>query len=84
MVRPIRAVTQFLVPTFALVRVSTAVKRHHDYGNFVKGKHLTCDGLYIQSFSPLSSWQEAWYAGRHLFQQNKCMYMNPRFSLKGN
>jgi hypothetical protein len=35
-----------------------AVERHHDHGNSYKGQHWA--GLQFQSFSPLSSWQEAW------------------------
>ena len=39
------------------------MKRHHDQGNSYKEKHLT--GV-AYSFSPLSSWWEAWqHAGRH-------------------
>ena len=49
-----------------LVRVSVAMKRHHDHGNSHKGKHLIGAGLQFQRFSPLLSWQEAWqHAGRH-------------------
>jgi len=52
--------------TIVLVRVSFAMKRHHDQGNFYKGKHLIGAGLQFQKFSPESSWQEAWQrAGRH-------------------
>lgn len=39
-----------------LVRVSIAVKRYHDYGNFNKGGHLDGAGLQFQGFNPLSSW----------------------------
>ena len=47
-----------------LVRVSIAVKRHHDRSNSYKGEHLIGAGLWGQS--PLLSWQEAWqHAGRH-------------------
>jgi hypothetical protein len=43
-----------------------AVKRHHDHGNFYKGKHLTGASLQFQRFSPLSSRWEAWqHAGKH-------------------
>jgi hypothetical protein len=38
-----------------LVRVSSAGKRHHDYSNSYKGKHLIRAGLQFQRFSPLSS-----------------------------
>jgi hypothetical protein len=50
-----------------LVRVSIAVKRHHDHGNsYKKKKHLVGAGLQFQRFSSLSSWQEAWWhTGRH-------------------
>ena len=34
-----------------LVRVSLAVKRHHDHGNPCKGKTLNWGGLYFQKFS---------------------------------
>jgi hypothetical protein len=49
-----------------LVRVSIAVKRHHEQGNSYKQQHLIGAGLQVQRFSPLSSWKEAWqHAGRH-------------------
>jgi hypothetical protein len=35
-------------------------KRHNGKGNSYKGKHLIIDGLLVQSFSPIISWQEAW------------------------
>jgi hypothetical protein len=35
-----------------LVRVSTAMKRHHDHGNSYKEKHLTRAGVQFQWFSP--------------------------------
>ena len=38
-----------------LIRVSIAVKRHHDQGDSYKGQHLVGAGLQVQSFSPLSS-----------------------------
>ena len=42
------------------------VKRHHDYGNSYKGKHLIEAGLQFQRVSPLLSWQESWqHMGRH-------------------
>jgi hypothetical protein len=37
------------------VRVSIAVKWHHDQGNSYKGQHLVGAGLQVQRFSPLSS-----------------------------
>lgn len=40
MVRRITAVHQSLIPTSVLVRVSVAVKRHHDHSNSYKGKLL--------------------------------------------
>ena len=43
-----------------LVRVSIAVKRHHDQGNSYKGKHLIAASLQVQRFSPLSSWKKVW------------------------
>ena len=52
--------------TVVLVRVSIAVKRHHDHGNSYKGKHLIGSGLQFQRFSPLSSWWGAWqHTGKH-------------------
>jgi hypothetical protein len=49
-----------------IVRVSFAVKRHHDRGKSYKGQHLIGAGLQVQSFSPLSSRQKAWqYPHRH-------------------
>jgi hypothetical protein len=45
-----------------IVRVSIAVKRHHDQANAYKGRYLTGAGLQFQRFSPLLSWQ---HAGRH-------------------
>ena len=38
-----------------LVRVSIAVKRHHEQGNSYKQQHLIGAGLQVQRFSPLSS-----------------------------
>jgi len=43
-----------------LVRISLAVKRHHDQGNSHTGKHLIGAGFSFQGCSPLSSWREAW------------------------
>ena len=37
------------------LRVSIAVKRHHDLSNSYKGQHLIEAGLPVQRFSPLSS-----------------------------
>jgi hypothetical protein len=52
--------------SLAFVRVSIAVKRHHDQGNPYRGKHLIGAGLQFQGFSPLSSWWDTWqHAGRH-------------------
>jgi hypothetical protein len=39
----------------ALVRVPTAVKRHHDQSNAYKGQQLIRADLLVQRFSPLSS-----------------------------
>jgi hypothetical protein len=48
------------------LRVSIAVKKHHDHGNMYKGRCLIGDGFQFQMFSPLSIWQKAWQsAGRH-------------------
>lgn len=43
-----------------LVRVSISVKRCHDKGNPYKEQHFIEPGLQFQSFSILSSQQEAW------------------------
>lgn len=54
-----------LLPAFCL-RISIAVKVHHTCGSPYKGKHLIGTLLTIQRFTPLQSWQEAWYhKGRH-------------------
>ena len=48
-----------LIRTVTLVvRVSFAMKRHHDQSNSYKGKHLIGIGLQVPRFSPLSSWWE--------------------------
>jgi hypothetical protein len=48
------------------LRISIAVMRHHDQGNYHKRQHLIGAGLQFQRFSPLSSRQEAWHcSGRH-------------------
>jgi hypothetical protein len=48
------------------LRVSIALKRHHDQSNSYKGQYLIGAGLQVQWFSPLSSWLEAWQCpGRH-------------------
>jgi hypothetical protein len=52
--RPIKTIPQSLVPTSVLLRVSTAVKWHHDQGNSYKGKHLMGAGLEFHRFNPLS------------------------------
>ena len=42
------------------------MKKHHDRSNSYKENHLIRARLQIQRFSPLSSFQEAWWcAGRH-------------------
>ena len=45
-------------PTIVSVRVSIAVKRHHDQGNSFRGQHLIGAGLQVQRFSPSSSRRE--------------------------
>ena len=63
-----------------LVRVSIAVKRHHDRSNSYKGEHLIGAGLWGQS--PLLSWQEAWqHAGRHGAGEG---VKSPTFGLAGS
>ena len=48
------------------LRVSIAMMRHPDHRDSDKRKHLIKAGSQFQRFSPLSSWQEAWWcAGRH-------------------
>lgn len=50
----------------ALVRVSIAIKGHHDHSHSYKEQHLTRTGLRVQRLGPLSSFEEAWWcAGRH-------------------
>ena len=41
MIRSTTAIPQSLVPTSIIIRISTAVKRHHNHGNSYKGK-LKC------------------------------------------
>ena len=54
------------IPQSCCLRISIAVKRHHDHGNSYKGKHLAGAGLHLQRFCQLSSWQEAWrHTGRY-------------------
>jgi hypothetical protein len=49
-----------------LVRVSIAVKKHHNHNNSYRGDYFIWAALHFQRFSPLSSWPEAWWhAGRH-------------------
>jgi hypothetical protein len=45
----------FTVTVLFFVRVSIAVKKHHDQGHSYKGQHLIGSGLQVQRFSPLSS-----------------------------
>ena len=47
-----------------LVRVSIAVKRHHDHSNSYKGKHLI-GWLTFQNSNLLSSWWDMQCAGKH-------------------
>jgi hypothetical protein len=48
------------------VRISIAVKRHHDRANSYKGKHLIGAGLQFQRVSPLASWLVVWWhTARH-------------------
>ena len=54
-----------------LVRVSIAVKTHHDHGNRDKGQHLIGVGLQILRFSPLSAWQ---HIGRHGLEQLRVLH----------
>ena len=39
-----------------IVRVSIAVKRHHDHGNSYEGKYLIEVVVTVQKYSPLSTW----------------------------
>ena len=43
---------------YVLVRVFTAVNRHHDQDKSYKGQHLTGAGLQVLRFCPLSSGQK--------------------------
>jgi hypothetical protein len=66
MVRSITAILQTLVSNSVLVRVSIAMKTHHDEGNSYKEQHLTGASLQVQRFSPLSARQYAWQSScRH-------------------
>jgi hypothetical protein len=57
---------QYLVTSSVSVRVSIAVKKHHDQCNSYKGQHLIGTGLQILRLSPLSSKWETWqHPGRH-------------------
>jgi hypothetical protein len=48
------------VKVSVLVKVSIAVKRHHDQ------EHIVGAGTQVQKFNPLSPWQKAWQCpGRH-------------------
>ena len=62
------------------LRVSMAVKRHHDHNNSHKGKCLIGPGLQFQRFRPLLSWQEAWqHAGQHgAGQRAEVLHFNPQ------
>jgi hypothetical protein len=51
---------------FAFDKVLIRVYCCDGCGYSYKGKHLTGAGLQVRRFSPLSSWQEAWWhAGGH-------------------
>jgi hypothetical protein len=53
-----------------LVRVSIAVKRHHDHGNYYTGKLLIGTGLQFHRFSPLlSSWETWQHIGRLVLEK---------------
>jgi hypothetical protein len=45
----------------ACLRISIALKWHHDNSNSCKGRHLIGASLQFQRFSSLLSWQEAWW-----------------------
>lgn len=49
-----------LIVRAVLVRVSMAVKRHHDHSNSLQRKTFNWDWLKVQRVSPLSSGREAW------------------------
>jgi hypothetical protein len=52
---------------YCLIQCSVAVRRHHDHDNSYKEKYVIGAGLQFHSFSPLLSWQEAWWhTGRHV------------------
>ena len=48
-----------------LVRVSIAVKRHHDHGNSYKEKHLIVAGLQFRDLVPCHHGEARWHTGRH-------------------
>jgi hypothetical protein len=50
---PITAILQSLLPNCVLIRVSIAMKRHHDKDNSYKDQHLIVAGLQFQRFDPL-------------------------------
>jgi hypothetical protein len=62
------------------LRVSIAVKTHHDQGNSYKGQHLTGAGLQVKRFSLLlSSW---WEAQQHPGRPSSRVAESSRVALK--
>jgi hypothetical protein len=57
-VRTINKCDLKIISFAVLVRVSTAVKSHHNQCKFYKEHHLIGAGLQVQRFSPLLSMQE--------------------------
>ena len=48
-----------------LVKVSIAVKRHHDHGNFYKGKHLIRVACTFRDLVHYHHGMIRWHVGRH-------------------
>jgi hypothetical protein len=77
-----------LTDPIVLVRVSIAVKRHHDQGNSYKGQHLIGAVLQVQRFSPLSSRQQHGIIQADMAQEElRVLHLHPkeaRSSLPGS
>lgn len=50
-----------MTPPSCLYQCSNSMERHQDQSSSYKRMHLIGTGLQFQGFSPLSSWQEAWW-----------------------
>jgi hypothetical protein len=71
-----------VIIAYVLIRVSNAVRRHHDQGNSYKGQHLIGAGLQVQRFSPLSSRREnsSFQAGMALEKELKALCLQSKRS----